>query len=484
MSTGMAAQDDEQASLFPLPLSDFEFYMFVDHRPSHPMVFTLIAHLSGALDQAHFTAAVKAALSCHPLLNCRVQKLSKRGWCWVLDRSASPRIDWLEREADFTAEDTPIASIDLQLQCGLRILVTASTSQAQVVFQFHHSCCDGAGAVEFLGQVFARYGLATIVTNEEAPTIGTTKLSQLLRRDQYSTTPSEGARPSRSVWRTLGKARRLLLRRPTPILARRQTRERDPNSVGGSHMITQVLPKEVTRQLRNVAQSLSASVNDVCVLEMFRLIQTWNRAAGDAALKRWIRLVVPVSLRTPDHDHMPAANLVSCAFVTRTAAECDDPVTLLQSIRKQTGEMLHQQEGLVLLKCLHFLRRVPGLLNLVLRTKSCFGSVILAYVGDVRRLFSGRFPLHHGKWVAGNVTIERIDGVAPVRSNTRAAMSIGTYAGEMILNLRTDRAALSQEDAADFLAQFAARLERIATTGRLVSDAGNIESENVQSHER
>ena len=136
------------------------------------------------------------------------------------------------------------------------------------------------------------------------------------------------------------------------------------------------------------------------------------------------------------------------------------------------------------LKCVRFLRRVPGLLSLLLRTKSCFGSIVLAYVGDVRRLFSGRLPLHHGKWVAGNVTIERIDGVAPLRPNTRAAMSIGTYAGEMIVNLRTDRAALSQADAADFLAQFAARLERIATTGRLVDDAGSVEFEPTQSHAR
>jgi hypothetical protein len=132
----------------------------------------------------------------------------------------------------------------------------------------------------------------------------------------------------------------------------------------------------------------------------------------------------------------------------------------------------------------NFLRRVPGLLSLLLRTKSCFGSVILAYVGDVRRLFSGRLPQHHGQWVAGNVTIERIDGVAPLRPNTRAAMSIGTYAGEMIINLRTDQAALSKADAADFLAQFVARLERIATTGRLADDAGCAASETVQCLER
>lgn len=53
----------------------------------------------------------------------------------------------------------------------------------------------------------------------------------------------------------------------------------------------------------------------------------------------------------------------------------------------------------------------------------------------------------------------------------------------MILNLRTDRAALSQEDAADFLAQFAARLEWIANSGRLMNESESVESEPAQSQE-
>ena len=470
MNSRMKEPSDAQGSPFPLPLSDFEDYMLKDDRPSHPMVFTLIAHLSGLLDRFHFTRAVNEALSCHPLLNCRIQKLTGRGWCWVAELGGSPKIDWLEQADDWMPVDHPISPIDLRREPGLRVLVAASEDRAQVVFHFHHSCCDGAGAVEFLGEVFARYGLATVAPNEESPTIGTADVAMLTRRDDFSETRFERSRSNRSLSQLLGKAGRLLFRRPTPILAKRPIGEILSQSVGHSSMITQVLPKEVTRCLRAIAQSLSASVNDLCLLEMLRLIGSWNRAAGDAPLNRWIRLVIPVSLRTPDHDQVPAANMVSLAFVTRKSAECDDAMSLLQSIRKQTSEALHSQEGFVFLKCVRFLRRVPGLLSLLLRTKSCFGSIILAYVGDVRRLFSGRLPQRHGKWVAGNVMIERIDGVAPIRPNTRAAMSIGTYAGEMIINLRTDRAALSQDDAADFLAQFAARLTRIAMTGRLTND--------------
>ena len=49
--------------MFPLSLSDFEYYMLVDDRPSHPMVFVVAAHLEGAFQQTqkYVEMAAKAA---------------------------------------------------------------------------------------------------------------------------------------------------------------------------------------------------------------------------------------------------------------------------------------------------------------------------------------------------------------------------------------------------------------------------------------
>ncbi len=81
---------------------------------------------------------------------------------------------------------------------------------------------------------------------------------------------------------------------------------------------------------------------------------------------------------------MPAANLVSYAFVTRRVSECDDPKTLAQSIHDQTGDTLYNREGIVFLKCIHILRKVPGALRLLLGTEVLF----------LHRSFSecGRYP--------------------------------------------------------------------------------------------
>ena len=69
--------------MFPLPLSDFEYYMLVDDRPSHPMVFVMAAQLTGTFRQAALQQALDELIQCHPFLNCRVAEIPGRGWCWT-----------------------------------------------------------------------------------------------------------------------------------------------------------------------------------------------------------------------------------------------------------------------------------------------------------------------------------------------------------------------------------------------------------------
>lgn len=452
------------AALFPLPLSDFEAYLLADDRPSHPMIFTLSADLMGVLNRVEFTAAVVAALECHPLLKCRIRPVSGRGLCWVPEPAAQPRIAWKTASDD---DSLMLAYIDLRGETGLQIDVTATSHGERVVFFIHHCCCDGVGAMEFLGEVFARYGLALRQPGEAAPAVGATRLSDLRQRSTFSPAPRSLLRSFAALWNNGGHAWRMLFRRPLLIAAKSPLEPVEMSSRAGSRTLTESLAAEVTERLREVARSLNASLNDVCILELLRLIREWTPPASTSAAHQGMRLLIPLNLRSMMHDHMPAANLVSYSFVTRKFADCANPQALLQSICRQTAGMLQPAEQHRFLNCLRYVRRVPGLLSLLLRIKPCFGTIVLANVGDVRRLFSGRFPRRAGKWIAGNVVIERIGGVAPIRPQTRAAMSIGIYAGELIVNLRTDATVLSQSDSQEFLARFLSRLEGIAQSGGL-----------------
>ena len=122
-------------------------------------------------------------------------------------------------------------------------------------------------------------------------------------------------------------------------------------------------------------------------------------------------------------------------------------------------------EGIALLQGLAIARRIPFAFRISRMMQPEFATAVLGNVGDLRRLLENRFPLKNGRAVAGNVVIQRIDGVAPVRRNTNITMTFGTYGGELILNLRSNPEVFSCEDSQRLLSRVATRIHKMAESG-------------------
>lgn len=450
-----------RSELFPLPLSDFEYYMFVDDRPSHPMVFVVVAYLSGPMLRDELESAVHDTVRDHPLFACRVHRLPGRGWCWV-PADATVKFEWrkLDRAPD-VSDAIEIRAINLRQECGLQVVVDSNGTDSRMVAYLHHSCCDGIGGLQFIGEVLARYGRMTAPPGARPPEFEPPVGDLLTQREQFDTSRAKTERHKRSRKRLLGKIRRLIFRKPAPLNPLSEP-SASAQQTSGRAIRTRMLPRTLSRGLRAFAARRNVSVNDVCIWEMMLQIHDWQHRAGQAAAADpWIRVSVPISMRTIEHQSMPACNMVSYAFVTRRDSECRDPDALLASVHQQTSDMLFNREGIVALKFLGLVRKVPGLMKLLLSWKSCFCTVVLANVGDVRKRFSGRFPLRQGRWIAGNVVVENLCGVAPVRPNTRAAVTVGDYGDQFGVHLRTDDTVFSHRDAELFLTEFTDRLLRL-----------------------
>ena len=111
-----------------------------------------------------------------------------------------------------------------------------------------------------------------------------------------------------------------------------------------------VMAKTLHRRLRAAATGYGVSLNDLLIGQFLRHIRRWNSTRTPGHDRSWIRLSVPVSMRTHMHEHMPVANVVSYAFVTRRQQECDDMHALLKSIHRQTSDVVFNREGIVCLK--------------------------------------------------------------------------------------------------------------------------------------
>lgn len=464
------------AASWPLPLSDFEFYMFSDDRPSHPMTFTMSVRVDGTLNQADFESAVAEILPRHPLFGARITRQSSRDCVWEPAAFDRPVTSW---QSAATAEEletpVPVRRIDITRERGLQIDVRATSDAARVLLTIHHCCCDGIGAIQLIGDLFAAYGRRT-ATGPKRPQLPELEPGRLRDREQPATSESERRRSRTSLRKSAAKVMRLICRRPMPVRSKHSVRSRDAaNDAVAIRSAT--LDESLRRRLLRHARRLNVSVNDLFIREMMRQVVDWNEREAGLSGNPWVRVTVPVSVRSQRHKTLPAANLVSYAFFTRRRSDCRDPDTLLQSINKQSTGALFGREGLIVLRCIRMLRRIPGLLPLVLSRRSRLGSVVLANVGQIRRRYAGEFPLQSGRWVAGNVIIGAIDGVAPVRPNTAVAVTIGEYAGQMTINLRVDGTVLSDDEARRFLNEYTTRLTDLAhalpDTAPQESDAGS-----------
>lgn len=455
--------------MFPLPLSDFEYYMLVDDRPSHPMVFVMAAQLSGTFQQTALQQALDELIQCHPLLRCCVAEIAGHGWCWMplanLGTAATGVgwLEWIDGDEASVAEFVPqVRSMDLTSAAGLQVVVRASPTRARLILYIHHVCCDGIGGIQILGELLARYGQKTGAADAKRPVFDEPRKELLLERENYDGGHATAERQKKTLKKTVGKISRLLLRKPVTLAPSVVSSALPSSATRAPAILEAVIPKAAHRKLRAVAATHDVSINDLFIAQFLLHIRRWNSKILPENGKKWIRLSIPVSMRTRIHDHMPVANVVSYAFVTRRQHECDDLDALLKSIHRQTGDVVFNREGIVCLKIFKVLRKFPRGMKMFLGLKSCLSTAVLANVGDIRRRFNGRFPLNNGKWIAGDVLVERVTGVAPVRPNTRAAVSIGEYAGELSISLRTDAALINVIDSRRFLQEFVEALERVA----------------------
>jgi hypothetical protein len=145
--------NDISTPLFPLPLSTLERFWLDEDRVTHPMTFVVQVSLSGKIERAVLEAAIRAALARHPLMGSLITRSGNGCPSWRYAPEMQPMLDW-------GGADTPMCypateRIDLESEVGLRIWVRERNGVAKLTLQFHHSCCDGIGATQFIGDVLA-----------------------------------------------------------------------------------------------------------------------------------------------------------------------------------------------------------------------------------------------------------------------------------------------------------------------------------------
>ncbi len=431
----MTASDQQIArSVFPLPLTAFEEVMLADDRADFPMCFFIEIGLLGSLSQECLESAFREAIRRHPLLNANVIRSGFRQF-WV-ESSIFPQPEYCSgntQSGNVQQRAAELPGIDLKQQPGIRVLVGQNVDGAQIMFQFHHAATDGIGALQFIGDLLAHYGRLTATGDTQRPTPADIDPLALTHRGQLW---AVGHRPPNLVRRFLWRVWQVLSVHPSSLHGMSSPNQDDVLRAASRRLFTtRTLDHQTAARLRTHANRTGCSVNDLIACCLFKTLREWQKLSEIDPDDNILRIGLPASTRTPLHDRIPAANVLSYILLTRRSRELDHDKSLLNYVSSETLEVTRSGDtGLVLLSmkigCL-----IPGLMSLVTRIPRTICTAILANVGDVRRQLKAQFPIQEGRCVAGNVRLEYLLGAAPIRPGTHVASSFGKYAGRLYINL-------------------------------------------------
>lgn len=448
---------------FPLALSDFEHYAFRDDSAEHPMVIVLRTPLEGQLDVAAFRHALNLTLQQNPLLRARVEDLWWGRSRWQLLTNHEPSLETIHFETEHPPFHCALRKFDLRQQAGVHFELRTCAERAVLITWFHHACVDGIGGIRFIGDLFAHYGAITAKGDAERPTVRQPN-PEVLRIRGSTKMPGNRRDRCAPLCHTLIETARLFLRRSYKLARTSSSPPPPANQTVHNIISTRVLPRTVLKRLRKVAASNGATTNDLCMMVFLQQIAAASAADPAAKSNDLFRILMPVSMRTPEHDEISAANVVSYVFHSFRRDQINSPKLLLAAIREKSHQMLNRNEGAAMLHGFALSRWIPGLFRLSQKAQPNFATAVMTNVGEVRRVFENRFPLKNGRAVAGNVVIQRVDGVAPTRENTNFTMAFGTYGGELIMHLNRNTRLFSAGEADSLLQDISDRVIAIAET--------------------
>ncbi len=448
------------AALFPLPLTTFEKYMLLDDRADYPMAFVIQLKLSGELRRSAFESSLEETLSRHPLLCAVVDCSPRSGPVWRLAKELRPPVDW-------DVLGVPLGSprgerIDLKSEVGLRLWVRQGDGVAEVTLQFHHACGDGIGSLRFVGDLLAAYGCRTASAGR-CPRPRACDPTSLARRGHVAGKAAAQRSRARAVWASVRDGAKWFVRRPAVLPPRAAAPQATAASIPFPGMYRHTFDPSGVDRIREVGSRNGVTVNDLLLRDMFQTLQQWRTAQAMEPANRWLRIAVPVNLRSDDDTHMPCANGVSYTFLTRHGSQCGDSQELLRGIHQETDPATRYRRSLMFLRSFRSMERIPGAIRLYTNSNRCFATTVLSNLGDMSWHLGSQFPCEAGKVVAGNLVLEDIFTAPPIRANTRAAFLVGRYGGRLWICVRCDPRVFTADDARQLLALY---VDRVTSTMR------------------
>ena len=436
---------------FPLPLVPFEQYLLADDGPAYPMNGVFRLRFSGRFDRQALQAAVLKAVARHPLLSAKIQPARRNGYQWIADERSEPSIQWIT--APTAAEFPPVGHIDLQRGPGFKAWVVQHdrATTTDLVLALHHCCCDALGAFRFIEDLLIAYD-AAVHANRASLELAPLDPKLLRSRGRFGLSPGRLLRDGLKQLVGLHGVWRFFMHAPVPLVPHKPQPRSGPAPEHYPAAITRQFDETETDTLRQTARRHRVTVNEWLARDLFLALDTFRTQREGSDRDDWLRLSVPMNLRTENDRQLPATNVVSLIFLDRRKRHFADPMRLLAGIHREMQRIKRLRLGLTFVLSLRLMKLLPGGIARTVETDRCQSTCVFSNLG----LLLADVPLSRseGRVVSGDMVLEAMDIFPPLHPYTCAAFCIFTYAGRLNVTLHYDPRPLDRADAEELLETF------------------------------
>jgi hypothetical protein len=319
----------------------------------------------------------------------------------------------------------------------------------------HHAACDGLGLVSFM----ERWLLEAAAIQGRRPRPANEVLAYLRARGRVATSWNGFLRMLPDLRVGLAGVRQFMGRSVVEIGTRGAVRlERDLEAGPWTpEILVTEIDAETCLHVEGAARAEGVTVNDIFAASFLAAVTEAVEQSGTSVMgDGWVRLSVPISLRTKSDHLLPAANRVSMVFLDRQRAHCDDQHALVKGVHAEMELIRSHALGHIMPMSLELGRLTPGGLRRAANRPAPQATAVLSNLG---RCFH-RSPLADpsGSLRIGESVLESWWIVPPVRPGTALAVATHETAGRRIVAAHVDPTALPPTAARSVMDRFTAWL--------------------------
>lgn len=405
---------------YPVRPVAFEKLMYFLDQPGYPNCLGIRLRFTGKLNREAALAAAQTTFERHP------------GFQVTLDPSRLKFVDRGEPFRNFRwvevtslAETPSLAPTDIHRDGGGVFWFTSGPEGCEVSLIGHHALTDGIGGLQVIHEWLLEYDRLIAGGKHKLPQLDPSRLEtrgklHFLRWSFLRKLPYQSI--------ALFGASKFIFRRFVPLVMRPEPPDR-PDMLPYPCLLTQRLPLDFSRRIRQCASDRGCAVNDLLACALFRAIARWRERHAGGAPTDWIRLLVPMSIRTLADRRLTACNRVSLVQIDRQPRQTEDLSRLLPSVSREMRVIRQWQLDRTFLFALRLASVIPGQLRRMARQPRGRATSLLTNLGDPL----DRLPLKKDgrSLIVGGLRCQGMEMIAPTFRGTPVTVAVASFLGEL-----------------------------------------------------